>query len=162
MTEHNLYAPPKAVVDDVRTSEHAPALWNPMAAVLWSLLFTPIFGAYLHMKNWQALGDAARAKQSKQWAMGVALVTVAMMVLGAVLPEVPGLDAAMRGGGIGLLVGWYYASGKAQHAHVLARFGGQYPRKGWAKPLLAAVALYALAVLVIVALAMVQGDFDAQ
>lgn len=36
----------------------AIALWNPNAAANWSLLFTPLFGAYLHMLNWRSLGEA--------------------------------------------------------------------------------------------------------
>ena len=51
----NPYAPPKAEVADVGRTEVAPALWNPNAAASWSLLFSPAFGAFLHMKNWQAL-----------------------------------------------------------------------------------------------------------
>lgn len=31
-------------------------LWNPNAAVNWSVLFTPIFGAWIQAKNWKALG----------------------------------------------------------------------------------------------------------
>ena len=55
------YAPPTAHVDDVhaaRQSAVAPPLWNPGAAMAWSLLFSPIFGAFVHMKNWQALGPS--------------------------------------------------------------------------------------------------------
>ena len=47
----NPYAPPTARVDDVATGDAAPALWNPNAAANWSLLFSPAFGAWLHMKN---------------------------------------------------------------------------------------------------------------
>ena len=55
MSAQNPYAPPKAVVGDVFDGEVAPALWNPTAAGSWSILFSPIFGAYLHMLNWRAL-----------------------------------------------------------------------------------------------------------
>jgi hypothetical protein len=27
-------------------------LWNPMVAVGWSILFTPVFGAWILSKNW--------------------------------------------------------------------------------------------------------------
>jgi hypothetical protein len=42
-------------------ADAAPALWNPNAAANWSLLFSPMFGAWLHMKNWAALGEPERA-----------------------------------------------------------------------------------------------------
>ena len=31
------------------------ALWNPVAAAVWSIVLTPAFGAYLHAKNWETL-----------------------------------------------------------------------------------------------------------
>ena len=65
MPEHNPFAPPQAEVADVPTGEAAPALWNPNAASSWSLLFSPIFGAYLHMQNWQALGQPDKAEQCR-------------------------------------------------------------------------------------------------
>jgi hypothetical protein len=65
MNQDNPYAPPKAAVEDVVTFEPSPALWNPNAAASWSLLFTPIFGSLLHMKNWQAMGNREKAASSK-------------------------------------------------------------------------------------------------
>ena len=45
----------------------APALWNPFAARAWTVLFSPIFGAFLHAQNWKALGESGRAKRSMIW-----------------------------------------------------------------------------------------------
>ncbi|MDR7336156.1 hypothetical protein [Roseateles asaccharophilus] len=135
MNAKNPYAPPEAAVADVVGREPSPQLWNPNAAASWSLLFSPIFGSILHMKNWQAIGDAQKAATSKNWAIGSAAFFVLLIVLSVVVPESKGLDALSRGSGIGLLVAWYYAIGKSQQSLVLARYGKDYPRKGWAKPI---------------------------
>lgn len=44
-----------------------PALWNPVAAVGWSLLFSPAFGAFLHARNADAMGRADEAKANRVW-----------------------------------------------------------------------------------------------
>jgi len=141
MSEQNLYAPPQAEVSDVITHEQAPPLWNPNAAASWSLLFSPIFGAYLHMRNWQALGQAEKAASSKKWMYGNIAFFVIVVLLSLVAPQSKALDLLGRGGGIGLLVAWYYSIGKSQQAYVLAHFGKTYTRRGWALPLLAALGI---------------------
>ena len=135
MNTDNPYAPPQADVADVPLREAAPPLWNPNAAASWSLLFSPIFGAWLHMKNWQALGETQKAAASKTWIVLSIAFLVVIAVLSGFLPESKGMDALARFGGLGLLVAWYYNIGKSQNAFVLARFGRDYPRKGWLKPL---------------------------
>ncbi len=152
--QNNPYAPPQAEVSDVVTLEQAPPLWNPNAAASWSLVFSPIFGAYLHMRNWQALGQADKAATSKNWIIAVIAFFVVSMGLSMALPESKGLDLIGRVGGFALLLGWYYSIGKSQQAYVLARYGKTYPRRGWLLPLLAALGslLAFFAVLFVVAL----------
>jgi len=142
VTTRNPYAPPEAEVADVAgpsAVEAAPALWNPGAAASWSLMFTPIFGAILQMKNWQALGEPDKAATAKAWAWGCVAFFVALTLLGAFLPDSKAMDGLSRLSAFALLITWYYANGKAQQAYVAARFGKTYPRKGWAKPLSLAV-----------------------
>lgn len=43
------------------------ALWNPSAATGWSLVFTPAFGAFIHMLNWHALGQPEQAASARRW-----------------------------------------------------------------------------------------------
>jgi len=135
----NPFAPPKAEVADVVPGRAvAPALWNPNAAANWSLLFSPVFGAFLQMKNWQALGEPAKASASKTWAAIGLIVFVALALASAFLPERP-MDGISRAVAIGLLLSWYFASARQQTAYVKARFGSDYPRRGWLKPLFLAV-----------------------
>jgi hypothetical protein len=145
----NPYAPPTARVDDVAASSvAAPALWNPGAAASWSLLLSPAFGAWLHMKNWQALGEPQKASAAKLWVIASLVLIVALSLAAGLMPESKPLDAASRGFGLALLLAWYFSSGRAQATFVTQRFGKNYPRRGWGRPLLwafgALIAFFAL------------------
>lgn len=126
----NPYAPPTA---EVRTNEQAPPLWNPNAALFWSLLFTPAFGAFLHMKNWQALGEPKKAAASKYWVIAIIVLQLAATGLSVFIPE---MDRLPRPLALGLFVAWCLAGARGQVALVKTRFGADYPRRGWGKPLL--------------------------
>jgi hypothetical protein len=97
------------------------------------------------MKNWQALGDSAKAEISKRWAIGCAVFLLALVFL----PDNKLLDLLSRVGSLALLLSWYYSIGKPQAALVLGRYGAAHPRRGWAKPL--GLALLALLGFVIIA-----------
>jgi hypothetical protein len=133
-----------------------PALWNPNAAGLWSVLLTPAFGAYLHAANWRTLGKPERASANMVWVWG----TVAFMLLVIVtifLPPSTFIDAVARGGSIGLLVGWYYTEGKRQTQYLNATFPDGYTKRGWARPLALGVA-FLLGYFVIVILVLLAVD----
>lgn len=151
----NPYSPPLADVSTTPQAQVAsatPALWNPNAAAAWSLMFGPLFGAWLHMKNWQTMGDSDKAAQNKGWLIGTLCFYVLTLVLTLAFPESKLMDSMQRAAGLGLLIGWYYHVGKWQQATVLARYGKDYPRKGWLKPLgMAVLMLVALVALVTVA-----------
>lgn len=156
----NRFAPPKSEVKDVApASATAPPMWNPNAAANWSFLLTPAFGAYLQMKNWQALGDEAKAAQAKMWAWGSVAFIVLVSVMSVVLIDSKGMEAMSRSLGFALLFAWYFANGRAQVQLVKARYGKTYPRRGWTKPLLIALGAY-VGFIVVVALVtyMVVGD----
>lgn len=132
----NPYAPPTARVDDVATGDAAPALWNPNAAANWSLLFSPAFGAWLHMKNWQALGEPKKAANARIWIIVSLVLIVVLSLASGLMPDSKALDAASRSFGLVLLLAWYFSSGRAQAGLVKQRFGKDYPRRGWGQPLL--------------------------
>jgi hypothetical protein len=132
----NPYAPPAAHVEDIVPNNEAPKLWNPRAAFWWSLLFSPIFGATLQMKNWHALGEPALAKKSKMWVIACVGIYAIFIVIAAVLPDSKFFDIVTRGASLGLLGTWYSLSAKSQMVYMAARFGTTYPRRGWGKPIL--------------------------
>ena len=151
----NPYAPPKAELADTLQDGTSPHLWNPGAAANWSLLFSPAFGAFLHMKNWEALGEPDKAAAAKKWVV-LTLIVLALLPVATVLLANNGSMAAVpRLTGIVLLFGWYFSNGRGQMAYVNSKFGKRYPRRGWGKPVLIAVSalvgFYIYAVVVVIA-----------
>jgi hypothetical protein len=143
----NPYAPPKAPVAE--TAAESPPLWNPNAAANWSLLFSPAFGAFLHMRNWQALGQTNKAASAKVWFVLTLVVLVGLSYASVVMPSAKPLAASVRPVGFLLLLAWYFGSARGQASYVKTHFGNTYPRRGWLKPL--AVAVLALCVFAVVA-----------
>jgi hypothetical protein len=137
----NFYAPPKARLADVAQHEDAPALWNPGAAASWSVLLSPAFGAFLHMKNWEALGEPDKAAGAKKWVVIYLVTILGLAAVSALLPHNRAIPAILRLTGFVLLLGWYFVSGKPQLEFVKSRYGKQYPRKGWGQPILIAIGM---------------------
>ena len=140
MSEINPFEPPKAALDVAVTPEAAPALWNPDAAGAWSLLFSPIFGSVLVRKNWQALGDADKARTGAIW-LGVSILMLLVTIFAGVL-------------GFLYIIVWYFLWQRPQAQYISERWGKDYPRKGWGIPLLAALGVY-IAVVVVLTLVVV-------
>lgn len=74
---------------------------------------------------------------------GIALTT-------AFLPNPRALDGVSRTGGVVLLASWYSSSGRSQAENVKSRYGKDYPRRGWAKPLLLACLAFVVFVIGVV------------
>ena len=127
------------------------AIWNPDAASNWSIIFTPAFGSYLHAMNWQTLGENDRAKSSMGWFyLSLAMLAV-YFLMGLSMPKGAAKGAALLLSLLYLTV-WYFSVGKAQSKFVKDKFGSDYPRRKWGKPLLicvAAIVGYKIAVMVI-------------
>lgn len=135
----NPYQTPEANVGAPPAGD-APPLWNPDAAGAWSLLFTPVFGSILLLRNWQAIGDRARIRSARIW-----LVVSILIIFPAFFINYLGLIY------LGI---WYYAWQSKQSRYVKQRWGRDYPRKKWGMPLLIAfVSLFVVMVLLINVLA---------
>jgi hypothetical protein len=121
----------------------APAFWNPTAAALWSLLFSPALGAWLVMRNWQRLGRPDKARGALLWFVGVLALNVGNAVVTTA--------AALQGREAGLpfwtpivvFVAWVVLSAYPQIRHIDDRHGEGYARRSWAAPLLVALVLVA-------------------
>ena len=110
--------------EDQSTEAPLLRLWNPNVAANWSIVFTPIFGAWIHAKNWRELGDFEKAKNSMYWVYGYAIFAL-------VIGFVPDFPAATS---IGVTVFWYTSSAKEQINYV--KSGSFYEKKSWLKPIL--------------------------
>ena len=136
MDESNQYAPPHS--DPVpSTAASAPNLWNPDAAGVWSLMFTPVFGSILLLNNWQAIGRDDKVKAARNWLIASIVILIASLVMNVLtirVMDVLTLDA----GTISLIyiIIWYFAWQKPQTKYVKEQWGMDYPRKSWTKPLL--------------------------
>lgn len=138
-TESEEFAGESSAGGSGRRAREAPAMWNPNAAASWSLLLTPVFGAFIQMKNWRAMGNEYNARISGMWAAWSLAILIGTAFAGVLLPESKAFDMGTRLLGFALLIAWYYSSGKKQMTHVAARYGKNYQRKGWGKPLLLGV-----------------------
>ena len=140
----NPYEPPKAEVGDITRQDPSPPLWNPNAAANWSLLFSAAFGAFLHMKNWQALGHPDKARSAKTWFVLTLVLFGGFAVALVVTPSLNRYVGSVRLVGFLLLLCWYFGSGRGQAAYVKEHCGNIYPKRGWFKPLtVALIALFA-------------------
>lgn len=125
--------------DTVVAPTTAPALWNPQAAALWSLLFSPVFGAWLHALNWRALGDAGRQRRSARWMLvGLAIGVFYVVVQLAWQDEVIA-GRVSSATGLAYLLAWYLGPGLEQIRLVRQRHGDAYVRRAWGRVLLIAV-----------------------
>jgi hypothetical protein len=142
--EASRYSPPLAPVEAPDAPPAAPALWNPGAALAWSLLFTPLFGAWLHMRNWQAMGEPEKAAGSQRWMIGILCFWIALAGVAMLGPPLgDAWDWLSRAGGLGMLLAWWIGSAHAQSSAVAQRYGSDYPRKSWIAPVLAAIGAWA-------------------
>jgi cytochrome bd-type quinol oxidase subunit 2 len=116
-----------------------PALWNPAAAAGWSIVFTPAFGAYLVMRNWETLGNRQQAAIARVWfCFSLGLLGVELLA-SAINERVNSESNFMRWVAIAYLPVWWLGAALPQAWLVRSRFGALYPRKGWDTALLAAV-----------------------
>lgn len=123
--------------DQAGTESKAVVLWNPAAAIRWSLLFTPAFGAYLHARNWRALGKPDRAFQNLLWA-GACGVFLLVNALRIVVPVSPAAEKALDGVfnflGLAFLAGWALTQGWPQAKFVKEHVGANFSKKPWGLP----------------------------
>ena len=145
----NPYTAPQSDVDNI-VSQDAPALWSPGVAAGIAFFLSPVFGALINMKNWQALGESEKAAASKLWAIGTVAFYVILIALIFLFPNVGALDLLSRVAGLGFFIAWYMVSGKDQKDVVEYRYGKTYPKRGWGKPVLYAIGIYVAIVIAVV------------
>jgi hypothetical protein len=89
-------------------------------------MFTPIFGAWLHAKNWNELGQHERGNKSMLWVyIGFAILLTVIF-----LP-----DAGARIVSCVFLISWYFFSAKSQVKY-LKENNINYEKKSWGKAIL--------------------------
>ena len=111
-------------------------IWNPNVAACLSIIFTPIFGAWIHAKNWEVL----KKEQERRWSMlfvyCLIIVTIFVVYYQIFIGDVKSSPLS-----IGTLLTWYFILGKSQLSHIKDN-NINYEKKSWIKPLLCGVGGY--------------------
>ena len=115
------------------------ALWNPNAATIWSLPFTPAFGSYLQMLNWRTLNEPAKASSSQSWFYASLLMMFIYSLIGMFVSDAEDRYNIIWWLSFLYLITWYIVAGRYQVKYVKAKFGKNYPKKPWGRALLIAV-----------------------
>ncbi|MGC3990166.1 MAG: GYF domain-containing protein [Chthoniobacteraceae bacterium] len=112
----------------------SPALWNPRAAIGWSLLFGTAFGAWLQARNADALGNPSEAKVQRAWFKWTLAFQLVDLVANLFIKQ-EGFFLILGACPLAVLLIWYFTTGQKQTLFVKATYGSSYQRKSWAVPL---------------------------
>jgi hypothetical protein len=132
-----MHSPSDTAALDAPLSERA--IWNPAAAACWSIVFTPAFGAYIVMRNWEVLGDTRQAMIARKWyclSLGLLVVQLLSTAIDSRLNSESNLMPCI---GLFYLLAWWICAALPQVLRVRSRFGSGYERKAWDAALMAAV-----------------------
>ena len=99
-------------------------------SVVFSLFFTPVFGALVQMKNWRTLHQEAEARQSFWWSMAGCGILALDPLFSLILTESKVVDCTIT-----LLLlylgSWIFFSARRQIHYVRRHFPRGYGRKSW-------------------------------
>jgi len=109
----------------------AVAIWNPVPAALWSLVFSPLLGSILFAKNWRSLGQPARARHG--WIHVIVLVGVLLSAGFVFGDHIPPMAI------VAVYAVWFFASALPQIRFVQETLPAGYAKKKWREPLLVAL-----------------------
>ena len=129
-------------------------LWNPTAAAIWSLPFSPAFGSYLQMLNWRSLEKHEEANSARNWFYLSLFMLAVYVLIGLFVADSKSAESAVNGLGFMYLLLWYFTTGRQQGKFVKVTYGSDYPRMPWGKPLLIGIAIsvgYVLAFIFVIA-----------
>jgi len=118
------------------TPSHAPpsrAILSPTVAALWSLLLSPVFGAFIVWRNWANMKRPRRATLAASW-FWVSLTLVAIPLI--TTTKIPLWMFAV------FFAAWFVFSALPQIRYVRTNFKKPYPKRNWFLPLAAGFAFY--------------------
>lgn len=122
-----------------QSTENIKAIWNPNAASKWSLFFSPAFGSYLQMLNWETLGKHDKANYAKKWFYASLSILAIYILIGLSATDSNTSDGLVTLIGLFYFVVWYLAFARAQEKYVKEKYGTIYQRKPFGKPLIIGV-----------------------
>lgn len=124
-------------------------LYDPRKAALWSLLFTPVFGAFILKNNWKILKQEQREKRQMIWMIALAAVLFAsFLFIGS---------AVCIGISLVSLAAWFFLECRAQ-MDFLAGKHLEIPETDWKPVLIKAAVILVCAVAAASLLLLVSGS----
>lgn len=117
------------------------ALWNPDAAALWSLLFTPLFGSVLIWLNARRLADANLLWMARWWLLASALLTGSLLTVPPLADDPQAAQGHLRLLLAGYVPLWYFLGVRPQSQQVIARHGRGHARRDMVWPVLLGLAI---------------------
>lgn len=155
--DHNPYQTPDSdLTDDYHHDDECPPLYNPKAVAVWSFILTPLLGAWLHAKNWKALGedDLARQNLIALWLM------IAWFIITTLMDMMAGIEIPMTMYGLVPSVAWYFALGKQQITAFKEYLDDDYPRKSlWVAIPLGVIVIYIIILIITFVLTAILSSF---
>ena len=138
------------------TTNSAPALWNPMWAILLSFIFTPVFGGIVCGLNWRAMGKEELSVRSFSFMRSTLFIMVLYIFAEPMLRGIPYTQYVLLAIMVGLWLVWTFTDGIKQLRYVNDTYGEDYEHKMWAKCISWGVggwvAYYALAITYVIGL----------
>lgn len=123
----------------MHTHPQGPALWNPTAIVPWSVPFSPLFGAWLHIHNWTALGERRQAEVARRWFRALLVVMLFNALVNAVAERVNSSVSLADLISIVMFLTWYALAARPHARAVHERTRAHYARRRWDTALLTGV-----------------------
>lgn len=115
-------------VQRLARDDDRPRLWNVIAIGVWSVILTPVFGAFLVRRNWLALGDVAQARVAKRWLVGNLVTLIALLFVQTRWPHT--FNALL----VAHTMIWFTLGAYQQKVRV-DQLGGRFRRRSWFAPL---------------------------
>ncbi len=139
-----------SIASEVTAGSGPQPLWNPRAATWWGLLLSPAFSAYIHMRNWQALGQEDKAAEARAWfCIIMAYIVVSCFLAGA--SDMLGRDLSPpSSAALGIVAAWHILCGRGQERYIAALKGGGYARRPWSRTVFSALGIF-MAIVVLTA-----------
>ena len=102
-----------------QASAHDNEIWNPWAALVLSVIFTPVFGAMLHGTDLRHIGDREGADAAWCWERGSMWLLALAAVIQPIAAHKAGWSLLLFVTDMALLVGWAATCG-VRHAMRIA------------------------------------------
>ena len=112
-----------------QTSKPVPRLYNPLMCMIFTLLFTPMFGGFLQGLNWRELGEHELAARSMAWVRWSFFTFAAYTISEPFIDEIPFCRYLMIALFLGFWISWSISLGWRQVTYVRKYLNNVYERR---------------------------------